>query len=328
MPRPHRIEFPGAFYHVYARGNNKQKIFMDTQDYTVYLDRIKRYYNRYPFFLYAYALMSNHIHLAIETREIPLSKIMQGIQQSYSHYVHKKYSYVGHLYQGPYGAVLYDKDEFALNLVRYIHRNPIEARLVENPVEYSWSSHRIYMNMENCSFLDKKFVLEMFPCDETKAIQMFNKFVLEGPQSLENFDFDDVRDRQVIGKKQFVERVKNRIENSSYDKKFDLNYDFTALTKKTLSEILKIVSKQTKVSADSILSPSRLRDITKARRMFAFISAKYGGYGTVEISKFLKKNTSSVSYMIHKLESELEFDPVLSEKLRKVIHIFEARPQS
>jgi len=93
MPRPHRIEFPGAFYHVFARGNNKQKIFHDKQDYTVYLDRIKRYYNRYHFILYAYALMSNHIHLAIETCEIPLSKIMQGIQQSYALYVHKKYRF-------------------------------------------------------------------------------------------------------------------------------------------------------------------------------------------------------------------------------------------
>jgi len=279
-------------------------------------------------YIYAYALMSNHFHFAIETCEIPLSKIMQGIQQSYSQYVHKKYGYVGHLYQGPYGAVLYDKDEFALNLVRYIHRNPMEARLVENPVEYPWSSHRIYMNMENCSFLEKKFVLEMFPCDEAKAIQMFNEFVLKGPQSLEQVNFEDVKDRHIIGNTIFVEKVKNRIENGSNDSKIDLNKNFSALRKKTLSEILKIVSKQTKVSADSILTQSQLRDITAARRIFAFISAKYGGYGTVEVARFLKKNASSVSLMIHKLENELQYDPVLPEKLWKIIHIFKARPRS
>ncbi len=328
MPRPHRIEFPGAFYHVYARGNNKQKIFMDSQDYTTYLSRIARYYNRYPFILYAYTLMSNHFHFAIETCEIPLSKIMHGIQQSYSQYIQKKYSYVGHLFQGPYGAILYDKDEYALNLVRYIHRNPIEARLVEDPIDYPWSSHRIYMNLESCSFLDKKFVLDMFPCSETRAIQMFSKFVLKGTQILEELNFDDVRDRQIIGNKQFVESVKNRIKTSSRDKKYVLNNDFNASGKKTLSEILKIVSKQTKVSADSILTKSQFREITSARRIFAFISAKYGGYGTVEIARFLKKDASSVSLMIHKLENELKYDSVLPENLWKIIHIFKARPQS
>ena len=328
MARPNRIEFPGAFYHVYARGNNKQKIFMDTQDYTVYLDRVERYYNRYPFILYAYALMPNHIHFAIETCEIPLSKIMQGIQQSYSQYVHKKYRYVGRLYQGPFGAVLYEKDAFVLKLVQYIHRNPVEARIVENPVEYPWCSHGAYLNLSVCSFLNKKTVLEMFPSDEAKAIQMFNEFVLEGPQSLEVSNFDNVQDRQIIGNKQFVEKIKKRNEISPNVQKIDFKQDLSLLRKKTLHEILKIVSKQTKVSAESILGKSRLPEITEARKIFAFISVKYGGYGTVEISRFLKKIASSVSYMIHKLENELKYNPALQEKLWKVIHIFEARPRN
>ncbi len=261
MPRPHRIEFPGAFYHVFARGNNKQKLFHETQDYTVYLDRIERYHNRYNFILYAYALMSNHIHFAIETSEIPLSKIMQGIQQSYSQYVHKKYSYVGHLYQGPYGAVLYEKEESVLNLVRYIHRNPIEACLVENPEHYPWSSHRVYLNMEDCSFLDK-------------------------------------------------------------------NNNILMLRKKTLPEILKIVSKQTKVSADSILSQCRLHEITEARRLFTFISAKYAGYRLVEISRILKLDDSTISKMVKKMEDELKHNPILPEKMWKIIHVLQARPRS
>ncbi len=328
MARPHRIEFQGAFYHVFARGNNKQKIFQDEQDYTVYLDCIERYHNRYKFILNAYALMSNHIHFAIETCEIPLSKIMQGIQQSYALYVHKKYSSVGHLFQGPYGAILYEKEEFALNLVRYIHRNPIEAHLVENPENYPWCSHDAYLNLSVCSFLDKNSVLEMFPCDEAKAIKMFNEFVLKGQQSLEGFNFDAVKDRQIIGNKKFVKKIKNKMESNSDDPEIDLSNDFPMRRKKTLFEILKIVSKQTKVSADSILGQSRIRTITETRRIFAFISAKYAGYTTVEISSFLNKDTSSVSCMINKLQCELIHDPILSEKIKKIIHIIKARPQS
>ncbi len=328
MARPHRIEFPGAFYHVFARGNNKQKIFHDQQDYIVYLDRIERYHDRYKFILYAYALMSNHVHLAIETREIPLSKIMQGIQQSYAQYVKKKHRTVGRLFQGPYGAILYEKEESALSLVRYIHLNPVEACLVENPKHYFWCSHRAYLNLSACSFLDKKSILEMFPCDETKAIQMFNEFVLKGPKSFEEFNFDNVKDRQIIGSKLFREKVKSKIENCSDDHEIDLNNDFTAFRKKTLSEILKIVSKQTKVSADSISSKSRIRIITKPRRIFVFISAKYAGYGTVEIARYLKLDASSISNMINKTENELLQDPLLAKRIRKIIHIIKARPQS
>lgn len=327
MPRPNRIEFPGAFYHVYARGNNKQKIFQDEQDYSVYLDRIERYYNRYPFILYAFALMSNHIHLVIETCEIPLSKIMQGIQQSYALYVQKKYRTVGRLYQGPYGAVLYDREEFVLTLVRYIHRNPVEAFLVENPEKYPWSSHAAYLNLADYSFLCKKTVLEMFPYYETKAIKMFHEFVLDGPESLEQIDFDDVKDRTIIGNKKFVENVKTTIEQSSYVLKTDFNSNLSMPSKKTLSEILIIVSKQTKVSAGSILSQSRLRTITETRRIIAFIAAKYTGYGIVEISKFLRLDASSISRMIFKVESELKSNPDLSEKLWKIMQVMKARPR-
>ena len=328
MTRPNRIEFPGAFYHVFARGNNKQKIFQDTQDYNIYLDRLERYHNRYDFILYAYALMSNHFHVAIETSEIPLSKIMQGMQQSYVQYFNKKYGSVGRLFQGPYRAVLYEKEESALNLVRYIHRNPIEACIVENPVEYPWCSHSAYLDLSVCSFLNKKSVLEMFPCDDVKAVQMFHEFVLDGPQSLEQLNFEDVKDRQDVGSNIFIENVKTKIGQSSNGFKIDFNSNLSEQRKKALSEILNIVSKQTKVSADSILGQSRIRTITETRRIFAFISAKYAGYSTVEISRFLNKDASSITCMIKKLELELAHNHILFEKIKEIIHVFNVWPRN
>jgi len=253
---------------------------------------------------------------------------MQGIQQSYALYVQKKYSTVGRLFQGPYGAILYDKEEFSLSLVRYIHRNPVDAHMVEKPEHYPWSSHSAYLNLAACSFLNKKTVLEMFPSDEAKAIQMFNEFVLEGPQSLEQLNFDEAKDRQIIGSKIFVEKVKTKIDDEPYDAEVGKNTDFSKLRKKTLSEILKIVSKQTKVSADSILSQSRIRTITETRRIFAFVSAKYAGYGPVRISRYLKQDASSISRMIQKIEVELKYNPILAEKLSKIMHVMKARPQN
>ena len=109
MARKPRIEYPGAFYHVIARGNRKEPIFLNDEDRKNLLDRLKGYKNRYSFILYAYVLMDNHIHLLMETREIPLSKVMQGVLQSYTQWYNKKYQTVGHLFQGRYKAMLCDK---------------------------------------------------------------------------------------------------------------------------------------------------------------------------------------------------------------------------
>ncbi len=96
MARKPRIEYEGAFYHIITRGNQRQKIFQDTPDYQKYLQFLAIYKNRYKFFLHAYILMGNHVHLLIETREIPLSKILQGLNQRYTLYYNHKYRTVGH----------------------------------------------------------------------------------------------------------------------------------------------------------------------------------------------------------------------------------------
>ena len=95
MARKPRIEYEGAFYHIITRGNQRQKIFGDEKDYSKYLEILTRYKSQYKYRLYAYVLMNNHVHLLIETKDIPLSKIQQGINQSYTIYFNKKYNTVG-----------------------------------------------------------------------------------------------------------------------------------------------------------------------------------------------------------------------------------------
>ena len=95
-----------------------------------YLDRLARYRKRFSVTVYAYCLMSNHVHLLLETGSEPLSKFMQGLQQSYTQYFNRKHRKVGHLFQGRYRAIVCEKDQYLLTLVRYIHLNPIRAKLV------------------------------------------------------------------------------------------------------------------------------------------------------------------------------------------------------
>jgi REP element-mobilizing transposase RayT len=93
------VEFDGAFYHVIVRGNQHQKIFRDDQDRLRYLDRLEHYRQRHRFKVYAYVLMSNHVHLLLETGKVPLSKILQGIQFTFTQYYNRRHRTVGHLFQ-------------------------------------------------------------------------------------------------------------------------------------------------------------------------------------------------------------------------------------
>ena len=168
MARLPRIEFPGAFYHVIVRGNQRQDIFLDEQDRREFLERVKRYKKELGFVLYAYVLMSNHLHLLIETPEIPISKIMQRINLTYTQFFNKKYSTVGHIFQGRYKSFLCDREEYLLSLVRYLHLNPVRAKLVEHPQEYKWSSHRDYLS-GGMELVDAPRVLRMFSKELSRA---------------------------------------------------------------------------------------------------------------------------------------------------------------
>jgi REP element-mobilizing transposase RayT len=104
----------GVLYHVIVRGNHRQKTFLNESDYQAYLERLGRYRKRLAVTVYAYCLMPNHVHLLVETGSQPLSRFMQGLQQSYTQYFNRKHHKVGHLFQGRYKAIVCDKDEYLL----------------------------------------------------------------------------------------------------------------------------------------------------------------------------------------------------------------------
>ncbi|OYD14337.1 hypothetical protein CH333_08310 [candidate division WOR-3 bacterium JGI_Cruoil_03_44_89] len=123
------------------------KIYSETAEFESGVLISSKIIERYDFFIYAYTLMSNHIHLLVEAGDTPLSKIMQGFLQSCTQYYNRKYKIVGHLFQSRYKAILCDKDVYLLQLLRYIHMNPVRAKIVESPSDYLWSSHRVLNKM-------------------------------------------------------------------------------------------------------------------------------------------------------------------------------------
>jgi REP element-mobilizing transposase RayT len=226
MARTKRTEFPGAFYHVLARGNNKQMIFRDEQDYKVYMLLLKKYHKRYKFMLYAYTLMPNHIHLLIETAIIPLSKIMQGIQQSYTYYFHKKYKSVGHIFQGRYKAILCERETYLLELVRYIHLNPVRASLVSNLGDYPWSSHSVYLGYIDQSFVEKEFIFKLFSENECVAAKKYLQFTGDVVDKGHRDLFSNLVDKIYLGSPEFVRSVKRRINDQRKEDSLDRFIDF------------------------------------------------------------------------------------------------------
>jgi len=149
MPRKPRIEYEGAFYHVITRGNQRQQIFRDAADFQKYHQFLTIYKNRTRCRVYAYALMNNHVHLLLETADVPLSRIMQGLNQTYTMFFNRKYRTVGHLFQGRYKAILCDRVAYLLGLIKYIHHNPVRAKAAQSPDDYIWTSHHAYTGKNN-----------------------------------------------------------------------------------------------------------------------------------------------------------------------------------
>src|SRR5919106_2501983 len=128
MARPLRINYPGAFYHVTCRGNERKHIFADDRDRSAFLDKLKTSVGIYQVRVHAYVLMSNHFHFIVETLKGNLSEFMRHFNVSYTAAYNRRHQRIGHLYQGRFKAILIDADSYLLELSRYVHLNPVRLR--------------------------------------------------------------------------------------------------------------------------------------------------------------------------------------------------------
>jgi putative transposase len=163
MPRPPRVQFKGAFYHVYNRGVDKQPICRDEIDCYKFIEVLGDAVKEYGLELYAYCLLRNHYHLFLQTPLGNLKEAMWHFGSRYVSYLNFRYDRVGPLFQGRYKSRLVDTDEYSLTLVRYIHQNPMEAGIVGSLDEYRWSSYRHYSEkLSKPAWLDTRWILNQF----------------------------------------------------------------------------------------------------------------------------------------------------------------------
>ena len=153
MPRAPRLHVPGGLYHVVLRGNHQQAVFDREADYHAFEHILARALRRYDARVHAYCWMTNHIHMLIQVGETPLGRLILRIAGRYARTVQRRLKTTGHLFEKRYYPVLVDADAYLLGLLRYIHLNPVRARMVEHPRDYPWSSHGHYAGLRVDSLL-------------------------------------------------------------------------------------------------------------------------------------------------------------------------------
>lgn len=219
MPRMARKMSWTKVYHVILRGNGKQDIFLDEQDYKKFIKEIVKTKEKYGYELYAYCLMTNHVHLVIYDKNDMLSKIFQSLAVSYSAYFSKKYEKVGHLFQNRFLSKEVETSKYLMQVCRYIHQNPMKAKIL-NVDNYKWSSYKEYITKPY--IVDTKILMKLFGENKKDAVKNFivyNKGRAESINDYLEFEFiNKMADEQAKGK------IKEILEMDDLEKLKEYNF--------------------------------------------------------------------------------------------------------
>jgi len=275
MARKPRVHFEGALYHVIVRGNNREFIFKDDHWKQNYLEIIKRYKEKFGFKLYGYVIMDNHAHLIIEVTHIPLSKVMQSIQQVFTQKYNRKLRRTGHVFEQRYKAILCDKDQYLLGLIRYVHQNPLRANIVVG-LDYKWSSYKEYIDETSRYITDIEFPFGLFD----NRLDRFVTFMTE-----EDTEFKKVTVRE------FSEDI---------DEYEEISRTQTKEVKLDLESIVELVCEEMNLDKSKINEPTRLRKVANARQLIAYIASYNPRITQVEVANRFDLKQNSISMMLSK----------------------------
>lgn len=181
MPRPTRVSYNGAIYHVTIHGNNDEMVFRDNQDYSTYLEQLTRMLGRHAISLLAYGLMTNHIHLVVRTPQANISAGMQWLHGCYAALFNRRHGRRGHLFRDRFFSTVVDSDEYLLESTRYIHSNPVRAGLVPRPEDHRWSSYPQYIGRTGEMVpVEPELVLELLSPSPAQREFLYRRFVEDG----------------------------------------------------------------------------------------------------------------------------------------------------
>ena len=294
-------------YHVTARGNERRALFRDDRDREEYLVRAARYRERFRFQLLSYCLMTNHVHLAIRTGEQPLSRIMVGLHSSYAAWFNRRHDRVGHLFQGRYKANVILRQRHLITLVRYIHHNPVRARIVAHAADYRWSSDRYLRGRLAPEWFDIDAVHALLGDTRRAAIRHY-VHLMDGPASTSAPDAtpapsDGASDGEVVAVSPPCPTGEPR----------------RPIPGLSIERLLEEVARDAGMPVDTLKGRGRGGAVAAARCVAAYLGSRFGGLSVRRIARHLGRDDSSFVRPLAKLERHLRSDAALRTRLDQIV---------
>lgn len=306
MPRKPRIYFPGAVYHVILRGNAGNPIFFDDSDRLRLYLFLQRAVEKFNCRIHAFCLMINHIHLVVQTGDTPLSRIMQNISQRYTKWINYSQSRTGHVFQGRYKALLIDVDTYLLELVRYIHLNPVRAVVTALPDDHPWSSHRAYINREVIPWLTTEWVMSLLGSDAESAVQRYGQFVLDGIGEQRRNEFHvGTCEGRILGDDVFADEALIRV-------------DELPLCRYELIDVTGAVCRVCGISEEDLTAPGKVRYFSEARAVAALLVLESPALSLTSLGAYLRRSIAPLGRSARRLAVLAPDDCGLSEKISAV----------
>ncbi len=215
MARPLRLEYAGALYHITSRGDRREDIFESDDDFQMFLEVLGEVCERFNWVCHAYCLMTNHYHLLIETPDGNLSKGMRQLNGVYTQKFNRAHNRVGHVFQGRYKGILVEKQNYLLELCRYIVLNPVRAEMVRSAKDWPWSSYRATSGqVEKPEWLDVNWIIASFGKRRQKAIEGYRSFVKAGKG--QPSPWKKLKNQVYLGSDEFVEQILESIRDDKH----------------------------------------------------------------------------------------------------------------
>lgn len=255
MPRQARIKGENSVYHIIQRGNERKSIFGSDDDKSRFLDTLKKMKEKYNFLIYAYCIMDNHVHLIINDNGNDISKLIKSINISYAFYYNYANKRCGHLFQDRFLSEMVIEDSYLLQVSKYIHNNPVKAKMVRKAMDYEWSSYKIYTGeMEDIhELVEVNKVLVLISTIKSTAIKEYIKLVEDAIMEINVTDIKEEIIENERNNGEFIGSVKEaekKIKGILERKNLSLNEVITNLDER--DQLIKDIRKNSSLSLRQI----------------------------------------------------------------------------
>jgi putative transposase len=324
MPRTARLDLPDLLQHVIVRGVDRCDIFSDDFDRRRFLQSFSKLLVQTGFDCLAWSLMTNHFHLLLRPRKTRLAPFMRKLLTGYAIYFNLRHKRSGHLFQNRYKSLVCEEDTYLLELVRYIHLNPLRAGLVEDIDaldHYAWSGHSVMMGKCAVEGQAVDEILYMFSRVKRDARKRYSKFVEDGVQLGKREDLfsrkktaksslvereEESYDTRVLGSGEFVDELRMRRELES---KFPLSME--------IREIVANVCRHFRIEPEELRLKTRAARIVDARSIICYLAVRQTGHSGVEVGKHVNLGRAGVSVAADRGDEMMKNDPSLLSLIDK-----------